>query len=140
VLTLSTPKRRIKIDYGVVRLDDHSNGGLPAIGGWEEKPEVVSSVSMGIYALEPAAIEFIPDEGCFDFPDLVQALLAGRRARRRLSVRRALVRYRAPGRLRAGRRDVAEQWQRCRPYSVLRRRERRPLEQLRSRLTPGRGD
>jgi NDP-sugar pyrophosphorylase family protein len=35
---------------------------------------------MGIYVLEPEALDYIPPEGHFDFPDLVQALLgAGER-------------------------------------------------------------
>ena len=37
---------------------------------------MTSVVSMGIYALEPEALEYIPASGYFDFPDLVQALLA----------------------------------------------------------------
>ena len=31
---------------------------------------------MGIYALEPEALKYIPANGYFDFPDLVQALLS----------------------------------------------------------------
>jgi NDP-sugar pyrophosphorylase family protein len=33
---------------------------------------------MGIYVLEPEALSYIPSEGYFDFPDLVQALLRAR--------------------------------------------------------------
>ena len=33
-------------------------------------------VSMGIYVLEPSALSEIPAEGPFDFPELVQRLLA----------------------------------------------------------------
>jgi NDP-sugar pyrophosphorylase family protein len=33
---------------------------------------------MGIYVLEPEALAFIPPEGQFDFPDLVQAMLHAR--------------------------------------------------------------
>jgi NDP-sugar pyrophosphorylase family protein len=40
-----------------------------------EKPEMTSSVSMGIYALEPEALRYVPDSGYFDFPDLVRVLL-----------------------------------------------------------------
>ena len=36
---------------------------------------MVSTVSMGIYAVEPEALAYIPQTGYFDFPDLVQALL-----------------------------------------------------------------
>jgi NDP-mannose synthase len=75
ILTVATSKRRIKIDYGVVYVHEQTDGEVDVVG-WEEKPEIVSVVSMGIYALEPAAIEYIPDDQYFDFPDLVQAALA----------------------------------------------------------------
>jgi NDP-sugar pyrophosphorylase family protein len=35
-----------------------------------------SMVSMGIYVFEPRALEYIPETGYFDFPQLVHALLA----------------------------------------------------------------
>jgi len=73
VLTVATRRRTIKIDYGVLYLDDDGRGRVRA---WAEKPEVPSIVSMGIYALEPEAVDYIPDEQYFDLPDLVQALLA----------------------------------------------------------------
>ena len=34
------------------------------------------TVSMGIYVIEPAALQYIPANEHFDFPDLVHALLA----------------------------------------------------------------
>lgn len=80
VLTIATHRRTIKIDYGVLLVgpaeDDVPDGGRLPIVGFEEKPEIVSTVSMGIYVLEPRALEHIPSEAYFDFPDLVQALLA----------------------------------------------------------------
>ena len=76
VLTVATRKRLIKIDYGVVHIDDETNPGFGVISGWEEKPEVVSTVSMGVYVLEPAALAYIPAEGHFDLPDLVHTLMA----------------------------------------------------------------
>ena len=36
---------------------------------------MTSTVSMGIYVLEPEALEYIPPDRHFDFPDLVQTLL-----------------------------------------------------------------
>ena len=79
MLTVAATKRRIKIDYGVVYVHDGPTGGLEVVG-WEEKPEIVSVVSMGIYALDPAALEFIPHDEYYDFPDLVSALVqAGER-------------------------------------------------------------
>jgi len=74
VLTIATHTRTVKIDYGV--LYTGSNGDAGQIEAFEEKPEIVTTVSMGIYVFEPRAVEFIPDATYFDFPDLVQVLLA----------------------------------------------------------------
>lgn len=75
MLTMATRQRRIKIDYGVL----HLNGDDPSrVTGYEEKPEMTSTVSMGIYVLEPAALDYIPGEGNFDVPDLVHLLLGAR--------------------------------------------------------------
>jgi len=41
---------------------------------YDEKPEMTWNVSMGIYALEPEAVDLVP-EGPSDFPELVTALL-----------------------------------------------------------------
>jgi len=78
VLTIATRERQIKIDYGVLELG--LNGSADRVCGYLEKPEVRSCVSMGIYVLEPQVLNFIPADGSFDVPDLVQALLgAGER-------------------------------------------------------------
>jgi len=74
LLTIATRNQRIQIDYGVLHLGE--NGRRNQVASYIEKPEVTSVVSMGIYALEPAALTYIPPTGYFDFPDLVQALLA----------------------------------------------------------------
>ena len=74
-LTIATRDRPIKIDYGVLHLDGHLAPSGRRIVGYEEKPELVSTVSMGIYVLEPWVLEHVP-AGHFDVPDLVQALLA----------------------------------------------------------------
>jgi NDP-mannose synthase len=72
-LTIATQTRRTNIDYGVIHFggaeDPHR------IVGYEEKPELTSTVSMGIYVLEPNVLEHVPADGHFDFPDLVQELL-----------------------------------------------------------------
>jgi NDP-sugar pyrophosphorylase family protein len=73
ILTIATLQRRIKIEYGVLRL--RTTEELDRVYRYVEKPEMTSVVSMGIYVLEPRALEYIPREGHFDFPDLVQALL-----------------------------------------------------------------
>lgn len=75
MLTIATHKRSIKIDYGMMHLDVTSR-----VRGFEEKPEIVSPVSMGIYVMEPEVLDYIPKGRYFDFPDLIHALLAdGRR-------------------------------------------------------------
>jgi NDP-sugar pyrophosphorylase family protein len=73
ILTIATSERPIQIDYGVLHLGE--NGRRRQVAAYVEKPEMVSTVSMGIYAVEPEALAFIPQSGYFDFPDLVQALL-----------------------------------------------------------------
>ena len=69
LLTIAAHKRSIKIDYGMLHLD-----AAARVEGFEEKPEIVSPVSMGVYVMEPEVLAHIP-EGSFDFPDLVQTLL-----------------------------------------------------------------
>ena len=75
ILTIATQKRTITQDYGVLHLDG-ARSSLRRVTGYEEKPEIVTSVSMGVYALEPEALSYVPPETYFDFPDLVQALLS----------------------------------------------------------------
>jgi NDP-sugar pyrophosphorylase family protein len=71
LLTIATRRRSVKIDYGVLQLDENAR-----VRRYDEKPELQTTVSMGIYVLEPEALDYVPDDGYFDFPDLVQALLA----------------------------------------------------------------
>jgi NDP-mannose synthase len=77
LLTIATHDRRIKIDYGVLHVQELGRNGHAQhrITEFQEKPEIVSTVSMGIYVMEPAVIDFVPEGGAFDLPDLVQALL-----------------------------------------------------------------
>jgi NDP-mannose synthase len=74
VLTIATKRRGIKVDYGVLHFEDAS-GPLARVTSYQEKPEYVSTVSMGVYAVEPRALDFIPADRAYDFPDLVHALL-----------------------------------------------------------------
>jgi NDP-sugar pyrophosphorylase family protein len=77
VLTIATHDRRIKIDYGVLHLQELGMNGHThhRITEFQEKPEIVSTVSMGIYVMEPRVIDFVPEGRPFDLPDLVHALL-----------------------------------------------------------------
>jgi NDP-sugar pyrophosphorylase family protein len=74
IVTIATQRRTITVDYGVLRLEPN-DARVPAVKGYDEKPEIRSPVSMGIYVLEPRALDYIPRNSYFDFPDLVQALL-----------------------------------------------------------------
>lgn len=73
-LTIATRERPIKIDYGVLELAA-PNGNGSRIVGYREKPELRSTVSMGVYVLEPALLRYVPAGRRFDVPDLVQELL-----------------------------------------------------------------
>jgi NDP-mannose synthase len=73
VFTVATHVRRTKFDYGVLELESEED--MHRIVGFEEKPEFRLTVSMGVYMLEPRALEFIPEGQAFDIPDLVRALL-----------------------------------------------------------------
>jgi NDP-mannose synthase len=74
-LTIATHRRTVKIDYGVLYLEGvESRSGR--IQAYEEKPEIASLVSMGVYVLEPRALDYVPEASYFDIPDLVEALLA----------------------------------------------------------------
>jgi NDP-sugar pyrophosphorylase family protein len=75
-LTIATTARTMKMDYGVLHLDGSVHPTVRRVTAYEEKPETVSMVSMGIYAIDPRALEYVPESGYFDFPDLVQTLLS----------------------------------------------------------------
>src|SRR5262249_10544102 len=55
-LTIATHKRVTKLDYGVLHVD-----GRERVTGFDEKPELFTQVSMGIYIIEPAVLQFVPD-------------------------------------------------------------------------------
>jgi NDP-mannose synthase len=74
LLTIATKGRRMKVDYGVITVEA-GGGALHRVVRYEEKPVLDSMVSMGIYVMEPRVLDFIPDSGYFDFPDLVHKLL-----------------------------------------------------------------
>ena len=75
VLTIATHERMWKSDYGVLHLDSASDSPL-RVTSYEEKPELSLNVSMGIYVMDPETLEYISSDGHFDFPELVNALLA----------------------------------------------------------------
>jgi NDP-mannose synthase len=70
-VTIATHKRATKLDYGMLQLDVTQR-----VRGFREKPVIESSVSMGVYVMEPDVLGHIPEGEYFDFPDLINALLA----------------------------------------------------------------
>jgi NDP-mannose synthase len=72
-LTIATHRRTVRSEYGVMEVN--GSGEMQVVTGYEEKPEIPYIVSMGVYVVEPRAIEQIPAGKRFDIPDLVLALL-----------------------------------------------------------------
>lgn len=73
-LTIATFSKKVKIDLGVLKLED----GL--LVDYIEKPEYSFDVSMGIYACSLSILECIPADERYDIPQL--ALELKRRGRR----------------------------------------------------------
>jgi NDP-sugar pyrophosphorylase family protein len=71
LFTIFAAARKQKIDFGVLHLDAASR-----LRGFEEKPELGYTVSMGIYAASRRILDRIPPAGPFGFDELMLALLA----------------------------------------------------------------
>ncbi len=70
IATVATYKRHVKIDFGVIEIDDHNS-----LTGYIEKPSFDYRVSMGIYVFNKEVLSYIPHNKYLDFPDLVLKLL-----------------------------------------------------------------
>jgi NDP-sugar pyrophosphorylase family protein len=72
-LTMAVRPREIEMELGVVETD-----GRRATG-FHEKPKIQLTASTGINVCEPSILRHLPQDGAvpFDFPDLVQKLIAG---------------------------------------------------------------
>ena len=70
ILTIALSRRPVKIDLGVVELDDRN-----VITRFVEKPTLHYRASMGIYVYEPAVLDFIEPGERLDFPEMVWRLL-----------------------------------------------------------------
>ena len=71
IATIALKKRDVKIDFGVVEIDDGNS-----IVGYKEKPKIDYLVSMGVYAFEPLVLEYIKPNEYLDFPDLIKKLIS----------------------------------------------------------------
>ncbi|NEN94798.1 MAG: NTP transferase domain-containing protein [Moorea sp. SIO1F2] len=69
-LTIACYTRNVKIDLGVLKLNDHHQ-----VIDYIEKPETSYPVSMGIYAYEPRVLKYIEYGKYLDLPDLVLRLI-----------------------------------------------------------------
>jgi NDP-sugar pyrophosphorylase family protein len=69
IVTVATDMRRTQMDFGVL----HVEGGR--VTGFKEKPCMTNLVSMGIYCMEPAVFQHIPNGVPFGFDDLAYCLL-----------------------------------------------------------------
>ncbi len=75
IATMAVKERTVDIEYGVVHAD-----GAGFVAGLEEKPQLSYTVSMGVYAFEPAIVDHIEPGERIDFPDLLlRAIAAGER-------------------------------------------------------------
>jgi NDP-mannose synthase len=69
-LTISTHRRHVKIDLGVLDFDEAYR-----VTSYHEKPQATYYVSMGVYVYEPRVLPYIEPGQYLDFPDLVLRLL-----------------------------------------------------------------
>ena len=72
ICTIASHQRTHKVNLGVIEHDKNSN----QVTGYIEKPNQNFLVSMGFYVFEPCVLQFIPRGEYFDFPTLVNTLLA----------------------------------------------------------------
>ncbi|MDF2569219.1 MAG: mobA-like transferase domain protein [Sporomusa sp.] len=70
IYTISGYKRTHKVDYGVLHINEDSK-----LCGFEEKPELYYSVSMGVYAVSKEILEYIPYNEYFGFDNLMHKLI-----------------------------------------------------------------
>lgn len=69
VLTVGVRQYEFKVPYGVIE----ANQGV--VQGLQEKPRFEFLVNAGIYLLDPAARDHIPENDRFDMTDLIESLL-----------------------------------------------------------------
>jgi NDP-sugar pyrophosphorylase family protein len=70
IATIGLFRKRLKIDLGVIETTAETR-----IARYLEKPTLDYLVSMGIYIMEPAVLDYIPQNRPFDLPDLITTLI-----------------------------------------------------------------
>ena len=71
VATIAMHQREVKIDLGVIRVDETNR-----VVQYVEKPALDYLVSMGVYVFEPTVLRHIERGTRLDFPELIWKLLA----------------------------------------------------------------
>nr|MBP7572081.1 NTP transferase domain-containing protein [Acidobacteriota bacterium] len=69
-LTIATHRKSVQLQLGVIQRED------VRVTGYLEKPTYEHEVSMGVYAYSREALDYLPKNQRFDFPDLVLKLVA----------------------------------------------------------------
>ncbi len=69
VITMVCSLRNFQVAYGVVEFGEHGN-----IIAMKEKPEFSFFTNTGIYIVEPEAIDYIKDQECIGFPDIINRI------------------------------------------------------------------
>lgn len=69
--TVAAATRRHRIDYGVLKIDAHR------LVGFEEKPSVEYTVSMGVYVVNRDLLSLVPPDTSYSFDALMLELLRG---------------------------------------------------------------
>jgi NDP-sugar pyrophosphorylase family protein len=72
--TIATKVRHIQVSLGVLRFND--DGDATRLTGYDEKPAIDFTASMGVYCFAPRALAYIKPGEHLDFPDLVLRLIA----------------------------------------------------------------
>lgn len=67
--TIALHRREVHIEYGVIEVDENNY-----LHKYIEKPVIPYSVSMGINVLSKRCLDFIPQTGKFDMPELMMAM------------------------------------------------------------------
>jgi NDP-mannose synthase len=72
--TIATKLRHVQISLGVLRFGDEQDP--TRLTGYDEKPTIDYTASMGVYCFAPRALKHISPGERIDFPDLVLRLIA----------------------------------------------------------------
>ena len=72
--TIATKLRHVQISLGVLRFGEDDDP--TRLTGYDEKPAIDFTASMGVYCFAPRALSFIEPGERLDFPDLILRLIA----------------------------------------------------------------